>query len=79
MRSPTETIEEVIQLLNLPSRLMDEKEVAQVKRCSVQTLRNHRHLGRGLPYYKEGRSVRYAPHDVAADILKSRIEPEARN
>ncbi len=71
------TVSEIIQSLNLPNRLMTDIEVAKVKKCSVQTLRNNRHLGVGLPYIRDGRSIRYAPSDVAADILKGRIDPEA--
>lgn len=67
----------IIESLGLPNRLMTDVEVAKVKNCSVQTLRNDRHLRRGLPYIKSGRSIRYAPADVAADILAGRIDPEA--
>jgi hypothetical protein len=70
-------IEDVIKALNLPNRLMTENEVAEAKRCSLQTLRNHRTLGVGLPYIKDGRSVRYSPADVAADIIKKRIIPRS--
>ena len=63
---------------NIPSdRMMTDHEVAKIKNCSVQTLRNNRHLGRGLSYYRDGRSIRYAGFDVAADIYRSRIDPEA--
>lgn len=67
----------IIESLGLPNRLMTDIEVARIKSCSVQTLRNDRHLRRGLPYIKTGRSIRYTPADVAADILASRIDPEA--
>ena len=43
-------IEEIKKLFNLPDRLMNEEEVADVKHCSIQRLRNDRHLRRGLPY-----------------------------
>lgn len=69
--------ENIVQSLGLPNRLMTEVEVAKIKNCSVQKLRNDRHCRRGLPYIKAGRSVRYTPADVAADILASRIDPEA--
>lgn len=70
-------IEDIIRSLKLPQRLMTESEVAEAKKCSVQVLRNHRHLGVGLPYIKNGRSVRYSPMDVALDILNNRIVPGA--
>jgi hypothetical protein len=69
-------VEQIIEQLNLPHRMMNELEVAEVKQCSVQALRNKRHLGRGIPYHKDGRLVRYNPYDVAIDILNSRIVPE---
>ena len=34
-------------------RYADEKEVAKIIGCSVQTLRNDRNLGRGFPYSKK--------------------------
>ena len=69
--------DEMIEVLGLPNRLLTEFEVAEAKSCSVQRLRNDRHLRRGLPYIKDGRNVRYSPADVAADILANRIDPGA--
>lgn len=57
---------------------VDEKIVANIKRCSVQTLRNDRHLGRGLPYVKDGRSVRYYLPDVYADMESKKITHESQ-
>lgn len=71
------SLADIIESLGLPNRLMTDVEVAKIKNCSVQTLRNDRHLRRGLPYIKSGRSIRYAPADVAAYILAGRIDPEA--
>ena len=75
--NPSTSLADIIESLGLPNRLMTDVEVAEVKNCSVQTLRNDRHLRRGLPYVKSGRSIRYAPTDVAKDILANRIDPEA--
>jgi hypothetical protein len=36
----------------------------------VQTLRNDRHLGRGIPYVKFGRSVSYSVDDII-DFMES--------
>lgn len=48
-------------------RYVDVKVVAKTIGCSVQTLRNDRHLCRGLPYVKKGkRTVRYYLPDVFA-------------
>jgi hypothetical protein len=58
--------------------LLIEDEVAKRTRLKVQTLRNHRHLLKGIPYVKIGRSVRYDPEDVEAYMRSHRIDPEAR-
>ena len=49
---------------NPHKRYIDEKEVARITGRGLQTLRNDRHCGRGLPYIKMGRSVRYSLEDV---------------
>jgi predicted DNA-binding transcriptional regulator AlpA len=41
-------------------KFINEKQVAEMTRLSVATLRNDRWLGRGIPYVKLGRSVRYS-------------------
>jgi excisionase family DNA binding protein len=45
-------------------QLLTEQEVSDLLRIPLQTLRNHRSLGCGLPYLKLGRSVRYSLADV---------------
>ena len=47
---------------------MTEREVAQFLNRSVRTLRNDRWLGRGIPYVKVGRTVRYRFADVQAYV-----------
>ena len=54
-----------------------EKTVSEKTSLKLPTLRNHRHLSKGIPYIKIGRSVRYDPDDVAAYMEKHRIDPEA--
>jgi predicted DNA-binding transcriptional regulator AlpA len=44
--------------------LLDEHEVAEILRRPVKTLRCDRSLGKGPPYLKLGRSVRYRPADI---------------
>jgi predicted DNA-binding transcriptional regulator AlpA len=39
---------------------INEKEVSKITSLAVATLRNDRWLGRGIPYVKLGRSVRYS-------------------
>lgn len=43
---------------------MNEQQVAELTGRALSTLRNERHLGRGIPYCKIGRSIRYASDDV---------------
>ncbi len=59
-------------------KYITEKMVSESTSLKLPTLRNHRHLGRGIPYIKIGRSVRYDPDDVAAYMESHRIDPEAR-
>ena len=52
-----------------------EQEAAAILSKAVQSMRNERHQGRGLPYYKVGRSVRYFKPEVYQQIRANRIEP----
>ena len=45
-------------------RFINEIEVSVITGLSVQTLRNWRFQGKGIPYVKAGRSVRYKYQDV---------------
>lgn len=63
--------------LTLPNRFYDENEVAELLRVSVQTLRNNRHRGVGLPYIKIGRRVVYDPSDIQAAVNEGRVVPAA--
>lgn len=44
--------------------LLDEYKYAQIRNCSVATVRRDRSLGQGCPYVKTGALVRYRPQDV---------------
>jgi len=48
------------------AQYMTEDEVSNLTRISLSDLRNKRHLGKGIPYIKVGRSVRYDLADVIA-------------
>ncbi len=52
---------------------VDEKQVAQITKRALQTLRNDRHHGRGIPYSKIGRSVRYELQDVVEYMRARKI------
>lgn len=54
---------------------IDEHQAAAIFKKSVQTLRNDRHLRKGCPYIKLGRSVRYLVSDIQDYLLRSRIDP----
>jgi len=58
-------------------RLIDEKEVSKLTGRALSTLRNDRHRGRGLPYVKLGRSVRYIEEDIEKYVLSHRIQTRA--
>lgn len=60
------------ELLKKP--YLSEKEAATLTGRSVHTLRNERHLRRGLPYLKVGqRTVKYKLDDVLSYMEQRRI------
>jgi predicted DNA-binding transcriptional regulator AlpA len=59
--------------MQVNSEYLDEKQVSQLVGRALSTLRNDRHLRRGLPYVKFGRSVRYSKADVIAFMEARKI------
>jgi hypothetical protein len=57
-------------------KYVSEKKVAELTEIGVQTLRNDRHLKRGLPYIKKGRMVRYSLADVIAYMEQHKVKTE---
>ena len=57
-------------------KYLSDKHVSEITGRAVQTLRNDRHQGKGIPYIKMGRSVRYDPEDVLAYMEARRIKPD---
>jgi predicted DNA-binding transcriptional regulator AlpA len=57
---------------------LTEKQVAELTGIAVQTLRNQRCEGRGFPYVKIGKSIRYRKNDVVADMESRKIVPAGR-
>ncbi len=53
-----------------------DKEVAEMTGRAVQTLRNDRFKGGGIPYSKIGASVRYKVDDVVSFMEGRRIIPK---
>jgi hypothetical protein len=52
-------------------RLLDEYQYAQIRNCSVATVRRDRQLGKGCAYVKTGHLVRYRPRDVRSFIERN--------
>ena len=55
-------------------RYLGKKAVSGITNIPVQTLRNFRCQGKGIPYSKFGRSVRYRLQDVLEFMESHRIE-----
>jgi len=53
-------------------------EVARRTGKSVQTLANERHMGKGFPYSKDGKSVRYFWPTVHEILQRATVYPEGR-
>jgi predicted DNA-binding transcriptional regulator AlpA len=58
-------------------KYLKEEEVSRLTGVALPTLRNTRHMGRGIPYCKVGRSVRYCWQDVIDFMEARKIRPEA--
>lgn len=50
--------------MTIEKKYLTEKQVSEITRIALSTLRNHRHQRRGIPYVKYGKSVRYDLNDV---------------
>ena len=64
--------------MNTDLRLLNEREVARMLGFHVQTLRNQRFNGTGLPYLKIGRAVRYDLFEIQAFLEERRNQAEGR-
>lgn len=51
-------------------KYLNEKQVSEMTELALPTLRNDRSLGRGLPYIKFRKAVRYNEKDVI-DFMES--------
>jgi len=60
-------------------RYLNEKEAAALTGLAVQTLRNLRFKGKGPPYCKIGRSVRYPLTDLLSWIEGFRVQQQDQN
>jgi hypothetical protein len=66
----TEPVTFTVEPVFLPPR-----ELAPRIGSSTQSLANDRHMGRGLPYIKRGKSVLYFWPEVVEILRANRIEP----
>ena len=57
-------------------KYVDEQEVSKITCRALQTLRNDRHRGRGIPYIKVGRQVRYNLKEVIEFMESHRVKTE---
>jgi hypothetical protein len=75
MEKTSETEKKVTNITELLKKpYLNEVEVAAITGRAVPTLRNERHLRRGLPYLKVSkRTIRYKTEDVTAFMESRRI------
>jgi len=59
-----------------PLELLTKKQAAARTGFSEHTLDRHRKEGKGIPYVRIGRTIRYRSADVAKYLAEHRVEPE---
>ena len=57
-------------------RYLNENEVSFITGLSVQTLRNWRFLGKGIPFTKAERAVRYRFDDIVSFMEARKVDPQ---
>lgn len=58
----------------METRYLNEKEVSRITGFAIQTLRNDRYRGKGIPYIKRGHSVRYLTNDIFEYMEKHKVQ-----
>jgi len=66
----------IINRKALEKQYIDEKQVSEMTGRALQTLRNDRHRGRGFPYVKLFRSIRYDVEDIISFMESRKIQTE---
>ncbi|MFC1733564.1 helix-turn-helix transcriptional regulator [candidate division KSB1 bacterium] len=61
------------------NRYITEIQVSEITSLALSTLRNQRFEGRGIPYCKIGKSVRYNKDDVIQYMEQRKITPVNAN
>jgi len=62
--------------MQLEQQYIDEREVSRLIKRALSSLRNDRFQGKGLPYRKFGRSVRYNREEVINFMESRKIDTE---
>lgn len=62
----------------LPKIAFDEQDLEDLGLGSAQTFRGDRTLGRGIPYVKFKRRVRYLKSDVLKYLAENRVVPKEK-
>ncbi|MBN1226344.1 MAG: helix-turn-helix domain-containing protein [Deltaproteobacteria bacterium] len=57
-------------------KFLKETEVSHLTGLALSTLRNNRHQGKGLPYFKIGSSIRYSLQDIIEYMDQRKIQTE---
>jgi hypothetical protein len=58
----------------MQAQYLTEREVSQITKFALPTLRNHRQQGIGIPYVKANRAVRYSLQDVLRYMESRKIK-----
>lgn len=61
--------------MEIRAQFISENEVALITGLATGTLRNWRFVGKGMPYHRIGRAIRYDYNDVIEFMRVQRIEP----
>lgn len=60
----------------MPVKYLKEQDVSALIGRGIGTLRNDRYHGRGLPYIKFGRHVRYEEKDVIQFMQECKVQTD---
>ena len=73
----TRGVTKVMKAQTIKNRqFLTERDIEGLGLRSAKALRNDRWAGRGIPFYRVGRSVRYALKDVRRFLEQHRVEPD---
>lgn len=56
------------------NQYLSEKQVKEITGIALSTLRNHRFLGKGIPYSRYGRKILYERGDVIEYIEDHKVK-----